>query len=77
MGAWRGNGYHRQKTCRGKPANEDGTATAAPEDALPADTLGLALSGGGIRSAAFCLGVIQVGFLGQELFDSWLSQAAP
>ena len=26
---------------------------------LPADTLGLALSGGGIRSAAFCLGVIQ------------------
>ena len=27
--------------------------------ALPADTLGLALSGGGIRSAAFCLGVLQ------------------
>jgi hypothetical protein len=27
--------------------------------ALPADTLGLALSGGGVRSAAFCLGVLQ------------------
>jgi hypothetical protein len=28
-------------------------------EGLPADTLGLALSGGGIRSASFCLGVIQ------------------
>lgn len=38
----------------------DGTAPpAAPANALPADTLGLALSGGGIRSAAFALGVIQ------------------
>ena len=26
---------------------------------MPADTLGLALSGGGVRSAAFCLGVLQ------------------
>ncbi len=35
-------------------------ADGAPKpDALPADALGLALSGGGIRSAAFCLGVIQ------------------
>ncbi|MEM7475178.1 MAG: hypothetical protein AAF483_09320 [Planctomycetota bacterium] len=29
------------------------------EHALPPDTLGLALSGGGIRSAAFCMGVMQ------------------
>ncbi|MEM8913446.1 MAG: hypothetical protein AAGC97_16895 [Planctomycetota bacterium] len=29
------------------------------EDSLPQDAMGLALSGGGIRSAAFCLGVIQ------------------
>jgi hypothetical protein len=27
---------------------------------LPSDTLGLALSGGGIRSATFCLGFLQV-----------------
>lgn len=33
-------------------------ADAAP-GRLPADTLGLALSGGGIRSAAYCLGVLQ------------------
>lgn len=33
--------------------------TAAAGDGLPPDTLGLALSGGGIRSAAFCLGVLQ------------------
>jgi hypothetical protein len=36
---------------------------AAPTDAgpleLPPDTVGLALSGGGIRSATFCLGVLQ------------------
>ncbi|WAC71692.1 GMC oxidoreductase [Roseateles sp. SL47] len=29
------------------------------EDELPADTVGLALSGGGVRSATFCLGVLQ------------------
>jgi hypothetical protein len=33
-------------------------ADAAP-GRLPADTLGVGLSGGGIRSAAFCLGVLQ------------------
>jgi hypothetical protein len=31
----------------------------ASESALPRDTIGLALSGGGIRSATFCLGVLQ------------------
>ncbi len=31
----------------------------ASSSGLPSDTLGLALSGGGVRSAAFCLGVIQ------------------
>jgi hypothetical protein len=31
----------------------------ASAEALPPDSLGLALSGGGIRSAAFCLGVLQ------------------
>ena len=31
----------------------------ADEDELPADSMGLALSGGGIRSATFCLGVLQ------------------
>ncbi|MGE0564528.1 MAG: patatin-like phospholipase family protein [Pseudolabrys sp.] len=38
-----------------------GPATAAnKEDAVPVlDTVGLALSGGGVRSAAFCLGAIQ------------------
>jgi choline dehydrogenase-like flavoprotein len=30
-----------------------------PEDRLPSDTVGLALSGGGIRSATFSLGVLQ------------------
>jgi choline dehydrogenase len=34
-------------------------AARADEAALPSDTLGLALSGGGIRSAAFSLGVVQ------------------
>lgn len=32
---------------------------SASASALPADTVGLALSGGGIRSATFCLGVLQ------------------
>lgn len=31
----------------------------ADDTALPDDTLGLALSGGGIRSATFCLGILQ------------------
>ncbi|MCE9567851.1 MAG: hypothetical protein K8U57_38115 [Planctomycetes bacterium] len=35
-----------------------GTSSPAPPG-LPTDTLGLALSGGGIRSAAFCLGILQ------------------
>ena len=42
----------------GGPTLGDAPKGDAP-DALPADALGLALSGGGIRSAAFCLGVIQ------------------
>lgn len=44
-------------------APEEGTADTPEEilplETLPPDTLGLALSGGGIRSAAFSLGVIQ------------------
>lgn len=39
------------------PPAGGGGGQAGP--ALPADTLGLALSGGGIRSATFCLGVLQ------------------
>ena len=35
------------------------TAAVAPPGALPGDTVGLALSGGGIRSATFSLGVLQ------------------
>jgi hypothetical protein len=37
-------------------ANED---AGDVDGALPRDTLGIALSGGGIRSATFCLGVLQ------------------
>lgn len=33
--------------------------SAGPNDPMPADAVGLALSGGGIRSATFCLGVLQ------------------
>ena len=29
------------------------------EDSIPSDTVGLALSGGGVRSATFCLGILQ------------------
>jgi hypothetical protein len=36
-----------------------GGGAAPPGAGLPADTMGLALSGGGIRSATFCLGVLQ------------------
>ena len=42
------------------PKNDSGSATdvcTAPK--LPQDTVGVALSGGGIRSATFCLGVLQ------------------
>ena len=38
----------------GTPADDD-----SGEARLPPDTVGLALSGGGIRSATFCLGVLQ------------------
>jgi hypothetical protein len=43
-------------------AEKEGAGAETPSPVrgeLPADTLGLALSGGGIRSAAFCLGVLQ------------------
>lgn len=38
----------------GTPAEAEGAPTG-----LPPDTLGVALSGGGVRGAAFCLGVLQ------------------
>ncbi len=38
---------------------DGGPPPADQRDRLPPDTLGLALSGGGVRSAAFCLGVLQ------------------
>lgn len=40
-------------------ASDRESAAIGDPTTLPADTLGLALSGGGIRSAAFCLGVLQ------------------
>ena len=43
---------------RDAPAAGAGAAAPAPAT-LPRDTVGLALSGGGIRSATFCLGVLQ------------------
>lgn len=39
--------------------NEDPEPATGPDHRLPADTIGLALSGGGIRSATFGLGVLQ------------------
>ncbi len=45
-------GERRRVTGRGWPLG-------ASPDYLPSDTVGLALSGGGIRSATFCLGVLQ------------------
>ena len=36
-----------------------GVEEPAPASRLPQDTVGIALSGGGIRSATFCLGVLQ------------------
>ncbi|MCO6456470.1 MAG: patatin-like phospholipase family protein [Pirellulaceae bacterium] len=46
---------HKQEAEQEQPNQEPGEHVTA----LPPDTLGLALSGGGIRSAAFCLGVLQ------------------
>ncbi|AMV28682.1 hypothetical protein VT84_30030 [Gemmata sp. SH-PL17] len=48
----------------GVPAADSSTNRSLTEhgkatDALPHDALGLALSGGGIRSASFCLGLVQ------------------
>jgi hypothetical protein len=47
----------RPGTAEGFPA--PGSGASGGEKALPADTLGLALAGGGLRGAAFCLGVLQ------------------
>ena len=53
----------RQKSRGGDYAPADPDVPGAAEDPasarLPADAVGLALSGGGIRSATFCLGVMQ------------------
>ena len=43
----------------GNAANASGDDQRAGRDRLPVDTVGLALSGGGIRSATFGLGVLQ------------------
>ncbi|SEL85815.1 Choline dehydrogenase [Roseateles sp. YR242] len=47
---------HRRRMAAKLPLS---TAPAREADELPADTVGLALSGGGVRSATFCLGVLQ------------------
>ena len=53
---------------RRKIARCDTPATTEPALAkLPDDTVGLALSGGGIRSATFCLGVLQALAAGDRL----------
>ncbi|MDP9835463.1 choline dehydrogenase-like flavoprotein [Neorhizobium huautlense] len=41
------------------PLNEPAATAGTPEPALPQDCIGLALSGGGIRSATYSLGVLQ------------------
>ncbi|WP_038162613.1 GMC oxidoreductase [Verrucomicrobium sp. BvORR106] len=43
----------------GNPANDELPAVRHPLIKLPKDAVGLAFSGGGIRSATFCLGVLQ------------------
>jgi len=48
-------GWKIEAVCAGQAVAEDGPARPAP----PADLSGIALSGGGIRSASFCLGVLQ------------------
>ncbi len=65
-------------TGRRKMAEEtEGAAEAGDPSRLPEDTIGLALSGGGIRSATFCLGVLQsisrLGLLGKIDFLSTVS----
>jgi len=51
----------RRSIAQCKPGNSNETPADADggEQRLPPDTVGLALSGGGIRSATFCLGVLQ------------------
>lgn len=44
---------HQRRKAAGIPT------AAVTEDSLPVDTVGVALSGGGIRSATFCLGIFQ------------------
>jgi len=50
---------NRRSVARGDAPAAGGGAAAPPPATLPQDTVGLALSGGGIRSATFCLGVLQ------------------
>lgn len=47
--------HARRQTLKGVPPEKHG----APPAEFPPDTVGFALSGGGIRSATFCLGVFQ------------------
>lgn len=42
-----------------RPTNPPQPPPSAPDDALPPDTVAIALSGGGIRSATVCLGLLQ------------------
>jgi hypothetical protein len=51
----------RTRSREGSPFRESRAAEEGPEelDKPPADLTGIALSGGGIRSASFCLGVLQ------------------
>ena len=62
---------------RKRAEGSEGAAEAGNPSRLPEDTIGLALSGGGIRSATFCLGVLQsisrVGLLGKIDFLSTVS----
>lgn len=54
----------RKQALRQGPTDNDGVGSDAAR--LPDDTIGLALSGGGVRSATFCLGIIQ-GLAGRRL----------
>jgi len=50
----------RARVSAGPPGGEAGSPDrAAGPGRMPADAIGLALSGGGVRSATFCLGVLQ------------------
>jgi choline dehydrogenase-like flavoprotein len=49
----------RRRIAAGRQAKEQSPGVPAKVPRMPENTVGLALSGGGIRSATFCLGVLQ------------------